>query len=324
MITIVEILHVLSRSAERESLALVLLIEEDTTLVQNCLGETVLDIGVTIEVRVARTDDGVLGVDTGTIGVGHITVVHHIVILLGINDAHRTQDIELQRLVLLNDRLVIELALELEVSHVQVNGVLVQLIKDIKGGEVAVVTHLGSHGTSGIQREAVGVDIEVTPYLTINDVHILTQGTGGLLVTETVTVQNLEFEFVGNVIDCVSVEGVALNAAALVPSRIEHYRSRGVERTLVGTARNAHRVVLHDVVVEQQVKPVGIAELSLTQEAVAGSLSVGQCILSSLRIVGVDQVIHLTIDTRGAAVHQAGILKPTLLLHLAQDTHLLL
>ena len=245
-------------------------------------------------------------------------------VLLRIHDAHRTQDVELQGLILLDDGLVAEFTLELEVGHIKIDRVLVQLVKDVERSEVAVVAHLGGYSTSGVQREAVRVDIKVTSHLTENDVHILAQGTGSLLITEAVAVQDLESQIVGDVVNGVSVECVTLNTAALVPSRIEHYRSRGVERALVGTTRDANRVVLHDIVVEQQVKPVGVAELGLTQEVVASLLCVGQGISAGLRVVGIDQVIHLTIDTRCATVYQAGILEPTLLLHLAQDTHLLL
>ena len=245
-------------------------------------------------------------------------------VLLRIHDAHRTQDVELQGLILLDDGLIAELTLELEVGHIKIDRVLVQLVKDIERSKIAVVAHLGGYGTSGVQREAVRVDIKVTSHLTENDVHILAQGTGSLLVTETVAVQDLKSQIVGDVVDGVSVECVTLNTAALVPSRIEHYRSRGVERALVGTTRDANRVVLHDIVVEQQVKPVGVAELGLTQECVAGSLRVGQSVLTGFGVISIDQIVHLTIDTRCATVDQAGILEPTLLLHLAQDTHLLL
>ena len=108
--------------------------------------------------------------------------------------------------------------------------------------------------------------------------------------------QELHFHSVRQVVSGVGVERVTLHVARKVPPRVVHERERSIEVTLVGTTRNADSVVLDDVAVKQQVKPVGIAELCGTQVSILGSLSIWQAKFAILILV--NQVIHLSINTR--------------------------
>ena len=81
---------------------------------------------------------------------------------------------------------------------------------------------------------------------------------------------------------------------------------------------------LHDVVVEQQVKPVRIAVLSLTQVVVHGLLRKGQIELTGLLVKGVHQAVHLSIQTGTRGIGYLRELQPSLGGHLLVDTHLLL
>ena len=83
-------------------------------------------------------------------------------------------------------------------------------------------------------------------------------------------------------------------------------------------------MILHDVIAEEQVEPVGITELCLLQVGVHGSIGIGQPILSVGLVILGDEVVHLTIQTSGGAVGKCRELKPTLGGHFFVDTHLLL
>ena len=123
---------------------------------------------------------------------------------------------------------------------------------------------------------------------------------------------------------CIGVEGVAFHMARLVPAWVLHHRYRGVEVTLVGTTRDAHCMVLENVVVEQQVEPVGVAHFGFAQISVAGLGCVSHSIGSGNGIIGVEQVIHLAIDTGVRRTYERSKLEPALGFHFLVDTHLLL
>ena len=245
-------------------------------------------------------------------------------VLLGVGVTIGSQQVDLQVLVLLLDGLDLQLALELDIEHVDVDVVVLELAEDVEVGVVTTIGQVRVESTRGVQGEAVGVDVKATRDLTADHVDVLAQCTGSALLAVAVTVQDFDADFVGQVVDGVAVERVTLDTAGLVPSRVVHQRQRGVERALVGTTRDAHCMVLHDVAVEQQVEPVGVHELGLTQIVVHGGTSVGQTELAVGGVVLVHQVIHTTVDTRRRTVDQRSELQPTLLLHLLEDAHLLL
>ena len=83
-------------------------------------------------------------------------------------------------------------------------------------------------------------------------------------------------------------------------------------------------MVHHHVVVEQQIEPVRIAVLRLTQVVVKSTLVVLQLEFARFRIVGVDHVEHLAVDTGVLGVIQHRSLQPPFIAQLLIDSHLLL
>ena len=83
-------------------------------------------------------------------------------------------------------------------------------------------------------------------------------------------------------------------------------------------------MVLHQIVVEQEVEPVGVAELSLLQVSVHCSVGVRQAKLSVGSVVRINEFVHLTIKTWSRAINEVGQLQPALGSHLLIYTHLLL
>ncbi len=81
---------------------------------------------------------------------------------------------------------------------------------------------------------------------------------------------------------------------------------------------------LEDIVVEELVKPVGVAHLGLAEIGVACRFRVGESELTCDRIIRIDELIHRAVYARSARVGERGEAEPALLLHLTVDTHLLL
>ena len=81
---------------------------------------------------------------------------------------------------------------------------------------------------------------------------------------------------------------------------------------------------MHDIIIKEEVEPVGIAELSLLEVGIHGGLRVGKSELSVGLVVLVDEGIHLSVETGGRAIGKRCQFKPSLLLHFTVDTHLFL
>ena len=79
-----------------------------------------------------------------------------------------------------------------------------------------------------------------------------------------------------------------------------------------------------DAVREQFVEPVGVAVLCTAQIVVASLLGVLKSIGAGKGIVGVNQLVHLTIYTVVSAIQHTTEVQPTLLFHFLVDTHLIL
>ena len=162
--------------------------EQDTTLRKHGYRKSTLLIGVGIEVSVRCANRGVLRVDTSTISVGLVRVVLHIVVGSTCVIAVRSQTLEFKT----TNGLPSELTLELEVGNAEVNVVLVKLVEDIERCIVTSVSSIGVGNARGVQRVAIGVDIEATAIDTIHHVNILTQCTRSALLTITITSQQLD------------------------------------------------------------------------------------------------------------------------------------
>ena len=75
---------------------------------------------------------------------------------------------------------------------------------------------------------------------------------------------------------------------------------------------------------EQHIKPVGVAELSLLQVCVAGSLGILKAESTCRGVVAAELLEHIAIDTRIRGIGQVLELKPSLVGHFLIHTHHLL
>ena len=239
---------------------------------------------------------------------------------VGAVDAVAAQRVERQS----TEGLPLELALELGVHHVDVDVVIVQLREDAERGVVARVDLIGVQRARGVQRVAERVDVERAADGTRDHVGRLVERARSLLVAVARVRAQRGRQVLRQLVGGVDVGRVALHLRVLRPARVDHGRERGVERGAVGAAGDRHRVGLHDVVVEQQVEPVGVAELGLAQVVVHRLLGVGQHEVARLLVVGVHQAVHLAVQAGRRGVGNLRELQPALGGHLLVDAHLLL
>ena len=122
----------------------------------------------------------------------------------------------------------------------------------------------------------------------------------------------------------VEVCGVAVHLTLFVPTWIQHRTHRSIVVRLLRTTTQTHRVILHDSIREQVLKPVGVAKFCLAQIGVARLLCVGECKLTCARIERIDQFIHVTIHSVVATIEHFGEIEPTAVVQFAIDAHLVL
>ena len=282
----------------------------DTAIGQHAHRNSVWVIGIGPEIGVVVAHQRVRHC---TIGVGLVGVFRGVVLRGGGHTLHSTEQVQFQSL----NGLVGEDALHLELVGVQVDVVLFQLVENVERVVVAGVVFIGVEHTRGVQCIAIGVDVEGAAYLTTDEVHLTRQRARCLLLTGRGVGVHLQLYFLREVERRAEVGGVALHLALLVPSGIEHARYRHIVLCLLGTRRYRNGVVLHDAVREQQVEPVGVAILLLTQPLIAGGVGI-------YYLARCDKGGEFTVDTRGVGVHHIGRTHIALLGEFLIDRHLLL
>ena len=275
-------------------------------------------VGVLVQIGVVVHDVGV--VHTCTVSLCLVRLVEDIVFAVAAVRAVASEHIDLQA----SDGLPSQFALELDVHHIDVDEVVVQFLEDIECSVVARIGSIGVERTRSVEGVAEGVDVEVTADGTADDIDILVERAGRLLLTIAGIRTHGQRHPLRDVERGVDVGRIAVHLAVLRPARIDHGGERSVEVGLITTRSDADGVVVHDVVVEEEVEPVRIAELGLLQISVHGRLGVGESELSVRLVVLVDEGVHLSVQTRRRAVGERCQFEPALLLHLAVDTHLLL
>ena len=174
------------------------------------------------------------------------------------------------------NRAPVDFALELEVDDVEVDIVVIEFVEDVKRRIVTSQRSIRVGSTRRVEGVAIRVDIEAALNLAADDVDVLTQRAGRFLLTVAVAGKNLDAQGLRQVVRCIGVERVALHLALLRPSRVLHYRQRCIEFTFIGTAADADGVVMLQCVGEEQVEPIGVAELSLAKVCVLCRFGVGE------------------------------------------------
>ena len=281
-------------------------------------GERVGFVRILVQVGVAVHDVGVI--HTSTVGLCLVRIVQDVVLTVATVCTVATECSHFKTI----DRLPRNLTLELDVHHIDVDVVVVKLLEDIEGRIVARIGSVGVERTRSVERVAEGVDIEVTAHLTAHHIHTLVERTGCLLLTVAGIGTHGQRHPLRNLEGGVHVCGITVHLAILGPSGIGHCGERSIEAGLVTTRSDAYGVVVHNIIIKEEVEPVGVAELSLLEVGIHGGLSVGKSELSVGLVVLVDEGIHLSVETGGGTVGKRCQFKPSLLLHLTVDTHLLL
>ena len=226
--------------------------------------------------------------------------------------------------VQVRERLVLQFALHAEVMDLQVDVVVVELVQDVELRIVAGVELIRVQSAGSVQRVGVRVDVEVTFHLAGDHVHFTVDGTGRTLVAVGGVADEVRRQLVGELVGDVQVAGVTADRTLLGPTRIAEGGQGGVVGTLAGTAGNAHRVVVLDRVVEQDVEPVRVAELGGAEVGVSRRLGVREAEGAAGFVILGDQLVHLAVDTAVAGVGRLGVVQVTLLLELLVDFHLVL
>ena len=271
-VDIFEVSHILNGTAEVELRQRVNVVIEDTALGKYGDRQRVGVVGVGIEVRVACAYGSIFGVDTGAICVSLVAIVFYVVVLGRRVVAECADGVEFESA----NRAPVDFALELEVDDVEIDIVVIELVEDVKRRIVTSQRSIRVGSTRRVEGVAIRVDIEAALNLAADDVDVLTQRAGRFLLTVAVAGKNLDAQGLRQVVRCIGVERVALHLALLRPSRVLHNRQRCIEFTFIGTAADADGVVLLQCVGEEQVEPVGVAELSLAKVCVLCRFGVGE------------------------------------------------
>ena len=305
------------REAEVQTPHLVVRLLVDATLRQDADGQLVGVVLVAVQPRVGVADDGIVH---GAVRLGLVALLHDLVLAARLRVLHCGQTANFQFF----QRFPLQFALKLEVGHVQVDIVVVQFVEDIERRVVARVERFGIQRARGVQGVAVRVDVEVALHLSIHVVHILAHGTRSALLAVAAHGDEVQLQVVVHADGGVHVGRVAFHLALAVPSRVEEGAQRAVEVDFLGAARYADGMVVLDGIGEELSEPVGVPVLRLTQVGVLRRLVVQQTVHPSLLVVGVDELVHASEDTALRGPVRVGKVQPTLVAHLAIDSHLLL
>ena len=205
--------------------------------------------------------------------------------------------------------------------------VVAQLREDVERGvvhrdvlQVALVV-VGAQGAAGVERVAEGVDVEVAREAARHHVGLAGERTGGVLLAQRSHDLNRRADFAADVEIVAEIDRVAVHLVRDAPAVVAQEADRGVGARLLGAGRDAERVLVHEVVGEQLVEPVGVGPGVLHQEVVARLPRVLQPEFAAAGVVGVDLVVHDAVNARVRGVHDVGSEQP-LALHFGEDRHL--
>ena len=190
-------------------------------------------------------------------------------------------------------------------------------MEDVEGGVVARVIGVFVQRTRGVHGVRIGVDVEVALHGARYGVRSAGKRSRRFLFTVGRIRDQVEGEVVQNVIGRVEVGRVARNLAGLRPSRVVQGAQRSVVGRFLGSGSEAHRVAVHDIVVEQRLEPVRIAVFGRTQIACDRFGRI-------LHQGGGDQVVHPAVNAALGTVGRFGEVQPALFAHLFVNGHLIL
>ena len=222
------------------------------------------------------------------------------------------------------EHLPLEFALETHVGHVQVQVVAVQLVEDVERRIVPGVVFVRIQRPGRVEGVGIRVDIERAVHFTAHHVRRRAQGSRSALMTVGGVADHVERERTADLVRAVDVRRIAADSALERPARVVHHGQGGVIVAAVGTTGHGDRVVVLDAVREQQVEPVGVAELGIPQVGRLRFQGVGQGELLRHGIVLAQELVHLTINTAVLGVGDVRVVQPALLFQFLVHGHLVL
>ena len=122
----------------------------------------------------------------------------------------------------------------------------------------------------------------------------------------------------------IEIRRITSHLRVFIPARIGHERHGNIIVWLRCTTTQTDRMVLHQRTWEELFEPVGVTHLGTVQIGITCFFSVDKPKLSRRRIVGVDEFIHLSINTVVTAIQHIREIEPSFVLHFLIDTHLIL
>ena len=249
-----------------------------------------------------------------------IWIIKDIMLLRCSSWLHSSQESELQ----LARRLIINATRDTEVVHSQVHIVILKLTEDIKRCITTCVESVWIQCTGCIQRIRIRVDVEVTLYCSCYRISIWTQRSRSFLLTIRGVANEIDRELLTYIMCKVEVCGVTLNPTVKRPSWVEHCWQRTIVLALIRTTGHTYRVIVHDGIREEFVKPVRIAVLCITKIRQFSFWGIRKSELPLIWVVLSYQLIHLSVDTAIGCISRLCIVKIALLLQFLIDRHLVL
>ena len=220
--------------------------------------------------------------------------------------------------------LPLEFALETHVGHIQVQIVPVQLVDDVERRVVPGVIFVRIQRPGRVEGVGIRVDIERTVHFTAHHVRRRTQGSRSALMTVGGVADHVERERTADLVRAVDVRRIAADSALERPARVVHHGQGSVIVAAVGTAGHGDRVVVLDAVREQQVEPVGVAELGVPQVSRLRFQGIRQGELLGHGIVLAQELVHLSVDTAVLGIGDVRVVQPAFLLQFLVYGHLVL
>ena len=186
--------------------------------------------------------------------------------------------------------------------------------------EIRIVTDiilLRIEHARSIQGIRIRVDVEIALHLARYIVGRGAERSGRFLLTVRTVGNQVERKGVRDIIRRIEIGRITGNLAGLRPSRIEKGADRRIVGGLLGTRSDTYRMRVHDRILEKLLEPVRVAVLGLAQVAVARLHGV-------FKQSGIDQRIHLAVNTARRRVGDTRIAQPALVVQLLIDGHLVL
>ena len=249
----------------------------------------------------------------GPVGIRLIGSLAYVMLLRSSGIAHRRQRRSLESL----ESLPLQFALEFHIGDVQVDIVVRQFMENIEIRIVTDIILLRIEHARSIQGIRIRVDVEIALHLARYIVGRGAERSGRFLLTVRTVGNQVERKGVRDIIRRIEIGRITGNLAGLRPSRIEKGADRRIVGGLLGTRSDTYRMRVHDRILEKLLEPVRVAVLGLAQVAVARLHGVFQQ-------SGIDQRIHLAVNTARRRVGDTRIAQPALVVQLLIDGHLVL